>query len=60
MNTVGANKAIAAGLAGAIVTIAAYVLSIYKINPPAEVLTAAQTVIVALLVYFVPHGSTGK
>ncbi len=56
MDQIGTNKAVAAGLAGAVVTIAAYVLSLYKINPPSEVVTAAQTIIVTLLVYFVPHG----
>lgn len=53
----GANKAIAAGLAGAIVTIMSYLLSTFAHQQlPTEVVAALQTIIVAALVYYVPHG----
>ena len=54
---VGTNKAVAAGLAGAVTTIVAYVLDQFVKTPiPLELVAAIQTVITTLLVYFVPHG----
>lgn len=52
----GPNKAIAAGLAGALTTLLVYGLTFAGINPPADVVAAAQTLIMTGLVYFVPHG----
>lgn len=53
----GPNKAIAAGLAGAIVTIISYLITLFAHQQlPVEVVAALQTIIVTALVYFVPHG----
>jgi hypothetical protein len=51
----GVNKAVAAGLAGAAVTILAWGLSLAQIMPPPEVLTAVQTLLTAAIVYLTPH-----
>ena len=53
---VGNNKAIAAVVAGAITTIAAYALSLDHIMPPIEVVGAFQTLVTVAAVYLVPHG----
>jgi predicted CDP-diglyceride synthetase/phosphatidate cytidylyltransferase len=52
----GPNKTIAAVVGGAIVTLVVYGLSFAHITPPPEVTGALQTLIVAGLVYYTPHG----
>src|SRR5260221_13018553 len=55
--TVGINKAIAAGLAGAASTIIIFVINRYSQPPlPAEIGQAIQTLLTIAGVYFVPHG----
>lgn len=54
---VGSNKAVAASLAGAVIVIASWAVSYFtKVVVPPEVWTAAQAIIVGVLVYYVPHG----
>ena len=56
--SVGANKAIAAMVGGAVSTIVMLVLNRYMAPPPfpAEFGQSVQTLATALLVYYVPHG----
>lgn len=49
------NKAVAAVVAGAVVTIVCYGLSFAHITPPTEVAGALQTLITAGIVYLTPH-----
>lgn len=49
------NKATYATLAGAITTVLFYFLAQYGFEPGAEVQGAITTIIVALMVYFVPN-----
>lgn len=55
--TVGNNKAVAAGVSGAIVILLAWILDqFFHIQPPAEVIASVQTLATTALVYIVPHG----
>lgn len=49
------NKAAYATIAGAITTLIFFVLREYGIEPGAEVQGAVTTIIVALMVYFIPN-----
>ena len=49
------NKATYGTLAGAITTLIFYVLAQYGVQPGSEVQGAVTTIIVALMVYFVPN-----
>lgn len=56
MNDIGPNKAIAAGMAGAVATIMIYVIDQFlKVPLPPEICAAVQTVVVTGFVYFTPH-----
>ncbi len=56
MNTTGPNKAIAAGASGAATILLMYVVSLFGITVPAEVASAATTLVATLFTWFVPHG----
>ncbi len=55
--TIGPNKAIASGLAGAITTIIIWALNTYaQAGIPDFISGSVLTIITTLLVYYVPHG----
>ena len=53
---IGTNKAWAATIAGAIVTISVVIAKQFNFEVSADLASAVQTLLVAGLVYFVPHG----
>lgn len=54
---IGANKSLAAGAAGAAMIIVAYIVNeVFKVQLPAEVIAAGQTLVTLAAVYFTPHG----
>ncbi len=56
-SNVGPNKAIASGIAGAIITVALYIVNLaWHVTVPAEVAAALTTLVGTALVYIVPHG----
>lgn len=58
--SIGANKAVAGGAAGALVTIAAYAAQMaFGIEIPAEIAAAATTLVSTAAVYLTPH-TTGQ
>lgn len=56
--TIGANKAIAAGASGAATIIVMWLLGMVHITVPAEVASAATTLVATLFAWLVPHGGT--
>jgi hypothetical protein len=50
-----ADKAIVSAIAGAAVTILAYILSLLHLAIPAEVATAFNTILATVMVYYFPN-----
>lgn len=55
----GANKAVAAGLSGALTTVVAFALGLFGVTLPPEVVAGVGTIITTALVWLVPHGGEG-
>ena len=53
---IGANKAIAAGTAGAASIVVIWLIGIFGVAVPPEVVSAATTLVATLFTYLVPHG----
>lgn len=52
----GPNKAIAAGASGAATILLMWAIGLFGVTVPAEVASAATTLVATLFTYFVPHG----
>lgn len=56
--TIGSNKAIAAGASGAASVLIIWLVSLFGIAVPAEVASAATTLVATLFTWLVPHGGS--
>ena len=60
MDGIGANKAVAAGLGGAVSVVLVWAVGLTGVVIPAEVSSAFTTIVAALLTYYVPHSFGGQ
>ena len=57
----GSNKALASMFGGAVAVVLIYAIDQFVKTPlPAEICAAVQTIVITLLVYFVPHGKAAS